>query len=110
MGLKAADIVDEDRNNPVSIADAECPTRQEIVLDVCNEQCVMRTKRDHGSSKEFDAMLDSRSTCQEIFIRLLSLLRQKTNVRHEVLHFSIGELATPRMHRAVDDAVLDGPQ
>lgn len=41
--------------------------------------------------------------------RSLSLLRQEANVRQYVLHFSIGELPTPRMHRTEDDAVLDSP-
>lgn len=35
------------------------------------------------------------------------LLRQNANVGHDVLHFSIGELAAPRMHRAEDNAVFD---
>ena len=39
-----------------------------------------------------------------------SLLRQHTDVRHDVLHFPVGELASPRMHRAEDDAMLDSPQ
>jgi hypothetical protein len=38
------------------------------------------------------------------------LLRQKANVRHDVLHFAVGELAAPRMHRAEDNAVLNRPQ
>ncbi len=38
------------------------------------------------------------------------LLRQHTDIRHDVLHFPVGELASPRMHRAEDDAMLDGPQ
>jgi hypothetical protein len=40
----------------------------------------------------------------------LPLLRQEANVRQHVLHFSIGELPAPRMHRTEDDAMLDGPQ
>lgn len=42
--------------------------------------------------------------------RLLPLLRQKANVRHGVLHFSVGELAAPGMHRAEDHTMFDGSQ
>ena len=38
------------------------------------------------------------------------MLRQQANVRYDVLHFSVGELAAPGMHRTEDDSVLDGPQ
>ena len=40
----------------------------------------------------------------------LALLRKKTNVGQHVLHLFIGELPTPGMHRAEDDAVLDCAQ
>lgn len=42
--------------------------------------------------------------------RSLPLLRQEANVGQYVLHFSISELPTPRMHRTEDDTVLDGSQ
>jgi hypothetical protein len=38
------------------------------------------------------------------------LLRQEANVGHDVLHFSVGELPSPGMHGAEDNAVLDGSQ
>jgi hypothetical protein len=40
----------------------------------------------------------------------LSLLRQEADVSQHILHFSVGELPSPRMHRAEDDAVFDRTQ
>lgn len=97
MPLKAADIADE---------------------QVC---CVLRSVEFRVSSFQYQSLY-TRDVKHEtsnvqletdplsVLMMTWSLLRQHTDVRHDVLHFSIGELTTPRMHRAVDDAVLDGSQ
>ena len=67
----------------------------------------MRCENNHGSGCEIgqsDVLLIPG------MILSLCLLRQQANVRHDVLHFSVGEPAAPRMHRTEDDAVLDGLQ
>src|SRR6185436_3710026 len=38
------------------------------------------------------------------------LLGQQADVGHHVLHFSVCQLTSPRMHRAEDDPVFNGPQ
>lgn len=42
--------------------------------------------------------------------RSWSLLRQEADISQDVLHFPIGQLSSPGMHRAEDDAVLDRSQ
>ena len=61
----------------------------------------------HGSRREagqFDDLLTSGMTLSSC------LLGQKANVCHDVLHFSVSELAAPGMHRAEDNTVLDRSQ
>jgi hypothetical protein len=43
-------------------------------------------------------------------VTLLSLLREVTNVRQHVLHFSVSKLPPPGMHWAEDDPMLDRSQ
>lgn len=40
-------------------------------------------------------------------IALRSLLGEDTNIRDDVLHLPVGELSSPGMHRAEDDAMFN---
>jgi hypothetical protein len=95
------------------------PPAKKLILDVgeghhimwCERNMEVVVKSESDNPSAFDFGLES------IVHRIVGWssrsppsLGQKTNVRYDVLHFSVGESAAPRMHRTENDAVLDGPQ
>ncbi len=140
LDAESVEIPQEDRNDVISTADAKRSTGEEIVLDVRNEQRIVNGQRLHSGMRfhqpgwsylvsrdsEECSMLDSQCSIEHSTLNIehygcshytnddqvmsLSLLRQETNVRQHVLHFSVGELPPPGMHRAEDDPVLDRSQ